>query len=194
MWDPEYKELLQQILPEATESHKFTNPLRSNNFLQHEQQRLLLLSQNLTAKIDSGDPGACVLLQKFSRFSLMKALGPDLASSIIWLRNCERLEDPPQIHLHLQKPFHSIVRSSFLNRVLKVLKNLGVQVEVRQPKMFSLLRQPALRTTKSPLKPEMKQSGRYTMRPFVLPFYWLLLSKPCITSEVLKLGCCSAPA
>lgn len=165
--DTEYQELFRRIIPEATESHQFHNTLKSINFLRHEEQRP---HQNLAAIIEGGEPGSCELLKKFSRYLLIKTFGPNLASNIIQVHNCDQPEDPPRIHLYLPKPLHSRVKPSSLYRALKVLKNLGVKIEMRQPKKFSLPKHQMLRTRKLQLKPNMKQNGRYIKIMIFFPF------------------------
>ncbi|XP_068551382.1 inactive cell surface hyaluronidase CEMIP2-like isoform X1 [Anas acuta] len=158
-WDMEYKGLLhsKKTLPGTVGSHKLSSLLRSSSALGHKDSRSLL-SQNLGQKSQEKQL-SCDMLLKLSRYILMDAFGPSLAWNLFRFYHCDREVNLPKIHVSPLKLAQHKLKPFLLHRMLQLLRNMGVLSESQQSKVFALLKKQMLKARKTPVKPQVEQSG-----------------------------------
>ena len=160
----DYERLLhsKKTLPGTVSSYKPSSLFRSGSLLCHQGRRSLL-SQNLGQKPQEKQL-SCDMLLKLSRYILMDTFGPSLAWNLFRFYNCDREVHLPKIRISPLKVAQHKVKPFLLRRVLRLLRNMGVLSEAQQSKAFSLLKKQMFKPRKTPLKPEVEQSGRYIRR------------------------------
>lgn len=163
----EYKGLLhsKKTLPGTVGSHKLSSLLRSRSPLGHKDSRGLL-GQNLGQKSQE-KPLSCDMLLKLSRYILMDTFGPSLAWNLFRFYHCDREVNLPKIHVSPLKLAQHKLKPFLLHRMLQLLRNMGVLSEGQQSKVFALLKKQMLKARKTPVKPQVEQSGRYIRRRWV---------------------------